>query len=505
MIEENHPLYDLGLAPTDFLDVFSAFDSGVIITDLIGRIVYYNKAQAAIDQLDPERVIGSLVTEIYGLNKQNSMILRCMEIGQPIINQLSYYQLEPQKVRNVIYSVYPLRSSGSIRGSICFVRNRDVLEKAALNSTSLMSGKARESIENGTHFTFVDLIGADPAFLSCIRCARAAATSRSSIMICGETGTGKEMLAQAIHNYSARRSRPFVGVNCAAIPESLQESELFGTARGAFTGAMDKMGLFEEANGGSLYLDEIDAMPMSLQAKLLRVLQEMRVRRVGSNKEKEVDLRLLSSIKKQYGKPLREGPLRKDLYYRLSVVFIELPPLRERKQDIETLTHHFIQKHNYAMGSKVTQVSPEVRRLFSIYDWPGNIRELEHVIEGALNAVGDETEVRREHLQSNFTEAWPDNGRPLAAQASLQHTSGVHREDREPHEAEAWGGSGQLCVQESLTAAHSKREHEMILQAIRETGGNISRAARLLGVSRQLLHYKLKKFSIDPKRFKSDQ
>jgi len=506
VLEALQPLNDLDITASDFLDVFSRFDSGVIITDAAGSIVYYNKAQAAIDTLSPGEVVGRRVTEVYGLTEGNCMIMRCLNIGQPIINQLSYYRLDGETFRNVIYSVYPLRSSGEIRGTISFIRNSDVLEKAAINSASLATVKTRESIENNTKYTFANLIGADPAFLSCIRCARAAAASRSPIMICGETGTGKEMLAQAVHNYSARRSKPFVAVNCAAIPENIQESELFGTTRGAFTGAMDKRGLFEETDGGSLYLDEIDSMPMSLQAKLLRVLQEMRVRRVGSNREKTVDIRILSSIKKQYGEALREGLLRKDLYYRLSVVFIELPPLRERKQDIETLANHFILKHSFALGARVESLAPEVLRLFMVYDWPGNVRELEHVIEGALNAVGDETVIRPEHLQSNFREVWPKSRSSAEVHVrtgSMVQTGGSQAlpdgsGGSEPDTPASDSGLG------SLADAHSRRDKGMILQAIAEADGNISRAARRLGVSRQLLHYKLKKYAIDPKSYKKN-
>jgi arginine utilization regulatory protein len=324
------------------------------------------------------------------------------------------------------------------------------------------------------------------------------------IMICGETGTGKEMLAQAIHNYSQRRQHPFVAVNCAAIPESLQESTLFGTSRGAFTGALERQGLFEEATGGTLYLDEVDSMPLALQAKLLRVLQDKKVRRVGSSMEKAVDVRILSSVKKEYRQALPLDTFRKDFYFRLSVVLIEIPPLRIRSGDLELLTNHFIAKNNLLLGMQVESVSAEVMELFRHYEWPGNVRELEHVIEGAMNAVGRSAELQMEHLPSNFAVSRsPAQGSvsgdevypffPLGDRDRL--LQGLERL-KAPDSDAAFEGKV------NLTKSQNRREAEMLHQAIKEAEGNISEAARQLGVSRQLLHYKLKKLGIIPKKLK---
>jgi transcriptional regulator with PAS, ATPase and Fis domain len=207
----------------------------------------------------------------------------------------------------------------------------------------------------------------------------------SPVMLFGETGTGKELLAQSIHNRSSRSSGRYVAVNCAAIPENLLEGILFGTTRGAFTGAVDKPGLFEKAHGGTLLLDEINAMTMGLQAKLLRFLQERKIRRVGSLEERDVDLKIISSVNVNPHVAIAQQTLRADLFYRLAVIFIRIPPLRERLQDLPALISHFLSKSNALLNRQIAGLSEAVISRFEHYPWPGNVRELEHVIEGALS------------------------------------------------------------------------------------------------------------------------
>ena len=480
-------------------------EEGVVITDLSGRILVYNKHQAHMDRLDPAQALNRPVTEVYGLSENNSLIMRCIHSKQPIIAQTLNYRLpDPARTCSAIHSVFPLRSEGRMEGAICFAKDRSLWEPAEAGAYASNGKRSPDASRNQTKFTFSDLVGASEVFLSCLRRAKSAAFSKSAIMICGETGTGKEMCAQAIHNHSRRRHSPFVAVNCAAIPENLQESTLFGTSRGAFTGSLEKRGLFEEAMGGTLYLDEVDSMPRSLQAKLLRVLQEMKVRRVGGSNEKAVDVRIISSIKKDYLQPVSMESFRKDFYYRLSVVLIELPPLQARNSDIELLTSHFISKHNLDLGLEVESVSPEVLELFKHYAWPGNVRELEHVIEGAMNAVGRETTLQIDHLPSNF--ALGDSTAGQAAESGELYTffplgdpdrllQGLDRLKSPEIDAE-------FLEKVNLAKAQNRREVEMLHQAVKSAGGNIARAARQLGVSRQLLHYKLKKYGIASKKFK---
>ena len=500
----SHVVRGTDLSHIDFVEPLLLLEDGVIVTDASGRILVYNRAQAFLDQLDPDNVLNRSVSEIYHLSESNSLLLSCLRTGQPIHGQATSYRLsDPDRVCRAVCSVFPLKSGREIKGAICFTRSNHKPESIDLDRPASKEVPPSGGFRNRTRFSFSDIIGSSPEFLACLRRARAAALTKSMVLICGETGTGKEMLAQAIHSYSQRRHHPFVAVNCAAIPESLQESTLFGTSRGAFTGALERQGLFEEAMGGTLYLDEVDSMPHALQAKLLRILQDMKVRRVGSSAEKALDVRIISSVKKEYQRALPMDAFRKDFYYRLSVVLIEIPPLRTRRGDLELLTNHFIAKNNLLLEMQVESASAEVMELFRHYEWPGNVRELEHVVEGAMNAMGRDTELRMDHLPSNFAVSGSADGGSASEEVYTFFPLGdrdrlLQGLDRlkEPDSDAAFEGSV------NLTKAQNRREAELLHQAIKEAGGNISQAARQLGVSRQLLHYKLKKFGILPRKLR---
>src|SRR5699024_1402645 len=239
-------------------------------------------------------------------------------------------------------------------------------------------------------FSFDQIVGSSMEFLSVIDEAKRATRTSSSVLIIGETGTGKELFAQSIHSGGARSSGPFIAQNCAAIPESLMESLLFGAKKGAFTDAIDSPGLFEQADGGTLLLDEINSLNPMLQAKLLRVLQERTIRRIGDTKDKKVDVRIIATMNEDPADIVAENRIRKDLYYRLSVVSLFIPPLRERKEDIFPLVHIFIEKYNALFNMQVQGLTEEVITILYEHDWPGNVRELEHIIEGAMNLIIDE-------------------------------------------------------------------------------------------------------------------
>ncbi|MDZ7761239.1 MAG: sigma 54-interacting transcriptional regulator [Desulfovermiculus sp.] len=504
-IQSSDRSQNFDFSSVDLLEPLLQMDTGVIIVDTSGRIVFYNKAQARTDQLKPSMVLDRRITDVYDLSENQSLILLCIRNAQPIIQQKSSYRVcGSQDFYQGIYSVFPLRSEGRMSGAICFAQSEELLSHAVSSPVPEKQGQSSLTLTNNTQFAFSDLIGASPEFLACITRAKAAAGTKSAVMICGETGTGKEILAQAIHDYSSRRNYPFIAVNCAAIPETLQESTLFGTTRGAFTGAMAKKGLFEEAEGGTLYLDEVDSMPLSLQAKLLRTLQDMKMRRVGSNREMSINLRIISSFKKDYLQPLPKDILRKDLYYRLSVVYLEMPPLRMRKNDLDLLVKHFIHCNNLSLGLHVEGVSPSVMELFTNYNWPGNVRELEHVLEGAMNACGNETILQLDHLPTNFaiggsSQSGSQSGNdlytffPISDQDKFLQGLGRIKSDHDTVEFQE---------KINLTKAQNRREAEVLYRVIKATQGNISEAARQLGISRQLLHYKLKKFGIAPKEFK---
>jgi len=472
----------LDLKDVDFRSVLAAFDEGVIITDHRGRIVFYNEAQARIDGLKAEEVLGRAVTEVYNLDDATSKIMQCLRSGRAISGTLFFYKTRRGKMANTIHSVFPLHRQRRVVGAVCIVKDYNVLERTIAGSSDLHPHQ-KPLLGNNTRYRFSDLVGTDEAFLRAVQLARLAAGSDSAIMIWGETGTGKELFAQSIHNYSPRSTKPFLGINCAAIPENLLEGLLFGTSRGAFTGAENKAGIFEQAHGGTLFLDEVNSLPINLQAKLLRALQERKVRRIGAAQDIDIDLKVISSVNVDPRLAIQNGDLRLDLYYRLGVVFIPIPPLRARRGDIPRLTQHFIYKHNLSQGKSVAGVAEPVMAFFHSYAWPGNVRELEHVIEGALAIMGAEEAILPEHLPAHLLDPHlrlPDGG-PAPPSTALGPL---------PASAAPQG----LPV--SLPQSQRSRERELLHQALTATAGHVSRAAARLGISRQRLHYKMKKLGI---------
>ncbi|MCK5163916.1 MAG: sigma 54-interacting transcriptional regulator [Desulfobacula sp.] len=474
----------LDMETIDFLSVLNRMDDGVIIADINGVILFYNAAQSKIDGLAAQDVIGLKVTDIYKLNNRTSMIMQAIERHAAIKNRAFFYQTCSGKVANTITSVYPLLKGGTINGVICLVKDYELLYRSTPMATIT---ECRPDLGNGTRYTFADLIGKGSDFQRVMGTARKAAASASPIMIQGETGTGKELFAQSIHNHSPRREKKYVGVNCAAIPRDLLEGVLFGTTRGAFTGAMDKPGIFEISHGGTLFLDELLAMPVDLQVKLLRVLQEKCVRRVGSAMETPVDVKIISSVSREPRTAIREGLLRTDLFYRLGVVMVKLPPLRDRQNSMRELTNHFIEKYNNRLGTHVKRISREVLELFSAYQWPGNVRELEHLIEGAMNMAGREETIGIEHFtpgldcleQLDFTS--PDL--PFFIPKSPGVPSSVEpAQNLDPSPSQ------------NLKQTQIDQEKAAIKAALSVAGGNVTMASKNLGISRQLLHYKIKKY-----------
>ena len=465
----------------DFISVLNRLDDGVIICDLNGTILFYNTAQSKIDGISPADAMGMKVTNIYELNNRTSMVMQCITHNASIKNKTFFYRTYKGKVVNTITSAYPLYTNGQANGAICFVKDYELLRRSAPMPTR---EPLQANLGNGTRYSFSDLIGSSRGFLQAMGIARKAAASSSPIMVQGETGTGKELFAQSIHNHSPRRERKFVAVNCAAIPHDLLEGMLFGTSRGAFTGALDKPGLFEIAHGSTLFLDELLAMPVELQAKLLRALQEKRVRRVGSVKEIPVDVKIISSVNQDPRTAIRNEELRTDLYYRLGVVMIKLPPLRERVDSMGELVDHFIKKYNTRLGTNVKAIAGEVMELFNAYHWPGNIRELEHLIEGAMNMAGQDDTIGLRHFgpgldcleQVDMTCADPAITLFDTARDSLAVP----------------GAPGE--VPGTFARTQKQREQSAVRTALLAANGNVTQAAKHLGISRQLLHYKIKKF-----------
>ncbi len=293
------------------------------------------------------------------------------------------------------------------------------------------------------------------------------ADTKTNVLISGESGTGKELVARAIHDESERSEQPFVAINCAAIPENLLESELFGHMKGAFTGAVaNKDGLFEAAHGGSLFLDEVGEISPALQVKLLRVIQEKTIRRVGGIKDTEVDVRLIAATNRRLEEEVAAGRFREDLYYRLNVIQLELPALRERMEDLPLLVHHFVEKYARELGKEVRGVEPETMDLLAHYRFPGNVRELENIIERAVALARDEW---------LGIEALP----PTVAPRPRSTTSQIPAEGV------------------SLEALIAEYERGLLREGLTRAGGVKKKAAQLLGISFRSFRYRLEKLGLD--------
>jgi two-component system, NtrC family, response regulator AtoC len=304
------------------------------------------------------------------------------------------------------------------------------------------------------------------------------ADTPSTVLITGESGTGKELIATALHDGSSRRDKPLIKINCAAIPKDLMESELFGYERGAFTGAVtSKPGRFELADGGTLFLDEIAEIPVEMQVKLLRALQESEFERVGGIKTTRVDVRLIAATNRDLQQEIDAGRFRKDLFYRLNVVPIVLPPLRERRSDIPMLAGHFIDKYNKRLNKKIEGIADEAMPLLQSYLWPGNIRELENLMERVL-LFADGPLITLKDLPEHIRQAGA--GLPPAAAAASADAS----------------APGETSLKDIVRMKAAELEKGLITKALEETNGNVTRAAKLLQISRKSLQTKMKEFGL---------
>lgn len=491
--DQSSQIYDV-----DILALLAAFDEGVIITDIYGRIVFYNDTQSQIDELEFDYVIGKSAAEVYNFDYNSSIILHCIKSGRPILSEPLYYRTCQGKLVNTVLSVFPLRHRGRVKGAICFIKAYNLLKKKISKSSTTISYNGYE-LGNGTRFTFADIIGNDKKLLNSVKKAKLAADSMSPVMLYGETGTGKEMFAQSIHNHSMRNENRFIGIKCTAIPENLLECLLFGTTKGAFADAVNRPGLFEQAHGGTLYLDEVFSMPLSLQAKLLRLLQERKIRRVGGSTDIKIDVKIISSAKNNLQLEMKEGQIRIDLFYRLAMVVIPIPPLRKLEHGVESLTRHFINKYNLVFCKNVMGVSERVADLFKLYQWPGNISELEYMIEGAMNVIEAADIIKLHHLSQLFLPSGFSRLSKKMTNLTLNCRLNYGPEEeilKLNTDMNSVDQPNTKATQTNLLQLQKDREKQLIHKAISVSYGNVSLAAQRLGISRQLLHYKMKKYGL---------
>lgn len=444
------------------LNIYNYFD-GLIVTNINGIIEYYNTYRPDINNLRVQDVIGKHILEVYPeLTEETSSCLKVMKEGKPIFN------LRQKLTTHTGYSFYaenttlPIIYNGEIIGAVDVSR---YLKSEAERNIIISVKENTQKREKHNLYSIDDIVTTDLSMLEIKDKILKISKTDSSVLIYGETGTGKELVAQAIHRHSNRCDMPFVSLNCAAIPSTLLESTLFGTVRGSYTGAENKKGLFEVAQGGTLFLDEVNSMEISVQAKILKVIEEKKMRKVGGLDYINIDVRIVTAVNEMPWKSIKEGRLREDLFYRLSVVQINIPALKNRKNDIKLLTGYFIDTFNRQMERRIIGINEEVGEIFNNYPWPGNVRELKNVIEGAFNLTSYNI-IETRDLPDYITNSKKEYGVRLDF-------------------------LGERSLKDSLIDL----EKEIIKSALEKTS-NMVEAAKLLKISKQLLKYKIDKYEL---------
>jgi len=361
--------------------ILNSAQEGIQACDNTGKILYLNKAFFEITKKTPQDYVDKNVFEV----SPHGSLAKVLKTKEPVFGWVNV--IKDSNVE-VVSNASPIMVNGEMKGAVVVFRDLSDIKKMA--ETIAKSKETIEVLKNefnqlaSAKYSFSDLVGENAVFVQCKKHALRAARSDSGILITGESGTGKELFAHAIHNSSPRADGPFIKMNCAAIPENLLESEMYGYEKGAFTGAgRTKIGKFELADGGTIFLDEIGDMSLPLQSKLLRVLQEREIERLGSNRIKTVDIRIIAATNQNLEQMVEKKTFREDLYYRLKVINIQIPPLRERKDDLPALIEFFINIYN-KKSKKDCRISPEVTAMMLRYNWPGNVRELQNILERAI-------------------------------------------------------------------------------------------------------------------------
>ncbi|MHB8171094.1 MAG: sigma-54 interaction domain-containing protein [Thermincolia bacterium] len=395
LMEEKEELLEIKRLKGELDAVLASVQEAIEVADNQGIIKYVNPAFSRITGISEENRMGQ---NIFAVSPDGALA-ECLRTKNSIFG---YRTKVGGTNAEVVSNSAPIIVDGQIEGAVVVFQHltdvMKIMEELKKSTTIIENLYDRLGQITGSKYSFDTIVGNNEGLRKVIDLSKKAAQSNSTILLLGESGTGKEIFAHAIHQASPRREKPFIKVNCAAIPETLLESEFFGYEKGAFTGAVKtKLGKFELANGGTIFLDEIGDMNLYLQAKILRVLQEMEFERVGGNSTIRVDIRIIAATNRDLKDLIRNGDFREDLYYRLNVVELTVPPLRKRKDDLPLLINHLIVKFNRQLGKKIKGISKSAENVLIGYDWPGNIRELENILERAM-VTADEDVITHKHL-----------------------------------------------------------------------------------------------------------
>lgn len=449
------------------LSIYNHVDT-IILTDDKGYITYFITYRPDVNPNRPKNMVGKHMLEVFKtLTEETSSVMRVIKTGEPILNEVQEFPYDSYVVRS-INTTMPIKENGKLVGVANMIRYLDGPFKRNEIVIDL-----KEKKDFGIRYHIDDIEGCSESISYLKQKIRMVSETDSAVLIYGETGVGKELVAQSIHGLSSRRNNRFVSQNCAAIPENLLESIIFGTVKGAYTGAENRPGLFEISKGGTLFLDEINSMEITLQAKILRAIEDNEVTRIGSNTPIKTDVRIISALNENPMDCIKNKKLRRDLFYRLSTVEIDIEPLRKRKEDISYMTDYYINYFNKKMNRAIIGIDDDVQKIFSRYEWPGNVRELRNVLEGAFN-IATSRKIKKKYLPNYLLQEFDVEGIEMADEHIIRWSNG---EDF------------------NLDEAIKEYERNIIISALHNSR-NLSEAAKKLGISRQNLNYKLNKHSL---------
>jgi arginine utilization regulatory protein len=453
------------------MEHFKYVDS-ITIVDKNGKIIaqhrYNPRFSKEINQKENKWSLNKNILEVLpSIDPEESTLLRVLKTGKVVYqDEQVMWDHEGRKLKSTNIN-FPILSRGKIIGAVELSRDTTHIESEPVKSEKIGIDFTESFEAHKARYCLEDIIAVSQKMLAIKDKIKTIAHSVSSVLVYGDTGTGKELIVQAIHNESYRKYQPFIPINCASVPESLFEGILFGSSKGAFTGAIDRKGIFEAANKGTLYLDEINSMPTNLQAKLLRAIQEKEILPLGKLKPVSINVRVIASTNTEPKEAIKNGELREDLYYRLNAISFEIPSLKQRFEDIPLLVSHFIDKYNQLLDKSIKSVSNDVLSLFLSHDWPGNVRELEHIIESAIN-VASEVVIHKSHMPIYLN----------VPKTSVLTNIPLKNEER------------------PLKETMAKVEKNIILEVFKKANNNMAKAARMLQIPRSTLQYKIERYKI---------
>lgn len=467
------------LMKTLYEEALNKVSDGIQIYNRNGFFLYSNPSSEKLEKYNKEDFLGKHILDLYNLTEDYSTTLTVLQSKKPVLNRCDRFKTREGEQLVTMNSGYPIVIDKNIYGAVVFESDLSIVNRTKdrlFNFEEFIRDETRKESINS--YTFSDIIHNSKVMEEKIEFAKKIALTNTNVLLTGETGTGKELFAQSIHQYSSRKDCPFIDVNCSAIPNNLIESYFFGTEKGSFTGSENKIGFFEQADGGTLFLDEINSISKEAQAKLLRVIQEKKYQKVGSKTYEKCNVRIIAASNENMRELMENNQIRKDFYYRIAPLSIFIPKLKERREDIRALIQFFLETLGEKYYKLSLNISERVYQIMMGYDWPGNVRELKHILEYAINRLEDQENVIKFNHLPHFMQLNKDSSHKDISQGSTEvkfvyKTVGTLKERLEQY------------------------EEELIISSLRQNSNNITKTAKKLGLSRQSLQYRLKKYQVE--------